>query len=239
MLDNRSKLTVSGVNDVDSFDERAVVAYTDYGQLTIQGSDLNNYTDNLKEQGKEVPDFGVVNGIYVAKVVEDGAGAAAGLKEGDVITSIDGKPLSKMAELQEYLANKRPGDKVTLSYLRNKAKKTATVTLKNAQGNTKVVKKADLDVLGANFREISKEEKEQFDINYGIVVTKVDNGPFKKKGVPVKFIILTVNDQPVKSITQLQELVKEASTSKTPVLYIKGMYPSGKVDFFAIPLEDD
>lgn len=41
MLDNRSRLTVSGVNDVDSFDEKTVVAYTDYGQLTVHGSNLN------------------------------------------------------------------------------------------------------------------------------------------------------------------------------------------------------
>ena len=40
-LQNRSDLTVSGVNDVDSFDEKSVVAYTDYGQLTIQGERLN------------------------------------------------------------------------------------------------------------------------------------------------------------------------------------------------------
>lgn len=41
MLDNRSRLTVSGISDVDSFDENTVVAYTDYGQLTIHGSGLN------------------------------------------------------------------------------------------------------------------------------------------------------------------------------------------------------
>lgn len=40
-LDNRSKLCVTGVNDVDSFDEKSIVAYTDYGQLTIQGDSLN------------------------------------------------------------------------------------------------------------------------------------------------------------------------------------------------------
>ena len=39
--------------------------------IGISGSDLNNYTDGLKQQGKEVPDFGTVNGIYVAEVVED------------------------------------------------------------------------------------------------------------------------------------------------------------------------
>lgn len=41
MLDNRARLTVTGINDVDSFDEKTVVAYTDYGQLTIQGVGLN------------------------------------------------------------------------------------------------------------------------------------------------------------------------------------------------------
>ena len=75
--------------------------------IGIEGSDLSNYTESLRQQGKEVPDFGIVNGIYIAKVQEDGAGAAAGLKEGDVITSIDGKTMTKMAELQEYLTNKR------------------------------------------------------------------------------------------------------------------------------------
>ena len=38
---HKADLTVSGVNDVDSFDEKSVVAYTDYGQLTIQGERLN------------------------------------------------------------------------------------------------------------------------------------------------------------------------------------------------------
>ena len=40
-LDNRSRLVVTGVNDVDSFDEKSIVAYTDYGQLNIQGEELN------------------------------------------------------------------------------------------------------------------------------------------------------------------------------------------------------
>ncbi len=207
--------------------------------IGIVGGDLNNHIDVLKAQEKEVPDFGTVNGVYVDKVPDDGAAAAAGIKPGDVIVQIDNKPLTKMSELQEYVTSKRPGEKVVVTYLRDKAKKTVTITLKNAQGNTKVVKKADLDVLGANFRELTKEEKEQYDVTYGLMVTKVDNGPFKKRGVPSKFIILTVNDQPIKTIAQLQDIVKNASTSKNPVLYIKGLYPSGKVDFFAIPLEDE
>ena len=40
-LENRERLALTGVNDVESFDERCVVAYTDYGQLTVQGAGLN------------------------------------------------------------------------------------------------------------------------------------------------------------------------------------------------------
>lgn len=40
-LEDRSALTVTGVSDVDSFDENSVTAYTDFGQLTIRGENLN------------------------------------------------------------------------------------------------------------------------------------------------------------------------------------------------------
>lgn len=41
ILEGRKKLTLTGVSDVDSFDDRAVVAYTSYGELTIKGKDLH------------------------------------------------------------------------------------------------------------------------------------------------------------------------------------------------------
>ena len=58
-LENRSKLTVTGVRDVDSFDEQNVVAYTDYGQLTIQGSGLS-----ISQLSVESGDL-LVEGFYV------------------------------------------------------------------------------------------------------------------------------------------------------------------------------
>lgn len=207
--------------------------------LGIQGKDVNNYIDELKAQNKEVPDFGTVEGIYVAKVDEDGS-ASNVLKEGDVITAIDNKPVTKMAELQEYLfGNKKPGDKVTITYLRNKNKKTTTVELKNAQGNTKVVKTADMDVLGASFREVNEQEKKDLGINYGLVVGKVNKGAIRDAGIPEKFIIQTANDVPMKTMDDLQNAVKEASKSKDPVLYIKGVFPTGKRAYFAVDLSKE
>lgn len=205
--------------------------------IGIQGQDVKNYVDAKKDKGEDI-DLGTMEGIYVAKVTEESAAEEAGMKEGDVITAIDGKPVNKMAELQEVLAKKRPGDKVTVTYLRDKKKATKTITLKNEKGNTQVVKKADLDVLGGNFRAITNAQKEQLNIGYGLEVLKVNSGRLKTAGITKGFIIQRVNDNAVKAIDDLQNAVKEASTSKDPVLYIQGVYPTGKKAYFAVPLED-
>ena len=203
----------------------------------IQGSDVKNYVDGQKEQGKDI-DLGTMEGIYVAKVTEESAAEEAGLKEGDVIIAIDGKEMNKMADMQEYLAKKRPGDKVTVTYLRDKKKNTKSITLKNEQGNTQVVKKADLDVLGGNFRSVTDAQKQQLNIGYGLEALKVNSGKLKNAGITKGFIIQRVNDNAVKTIEDLQNIVKDASTSKDPVLYIQGVYPTGKKAYFAVPLED-
>ena len=206
--------------------------------IGIQGSDVNDYVDMEKEKGNEV-DLGTMEGIYIANVVDDGAAAEAGLEKGDVITHIDGQKVSKFGELTNIIAQKRPGDKITISYLRDKKKKEATLTLKNEQGNTKVVKNADIDVLGGQFRAITDQQKEQLNIGYGLEVLKVNGGKLKDAGVPKGFIIQRINDESIKSIEDLQKVVKEASTSKEPVLYIQGIYPTGKKGYFAVPLQND
>ena len=217
--------------------DKVTVTYLRDKKKATKTLTLKNYVDAKKDKGEDV-DLGTMEGIYVAKVSEESAAEEAGMKEGDVITAIDGKPVGKMAELQEVLAKKRPGDKVTVTYLRDKKKATKTLTLKNEKGNTQVVKKADLDVLGGNFRAVTDAQKEQLNIGYGLEVLKVNAGKLKNAGITKGFIIQRVNDSAVKTIEDLQNAVKEASTSKDPVLYIQGVYPTGKKAYFAVPLED-
>lgn len=206
--------------------------------LGIQGGDVLNYINAQKEDGKNV-DLGTNEGVYVAEVVsEDGNGAALGLMKGDVITKFDNQKITRMSELQQALNGKRPGDKVTITYLRNKKEITKTITLKNAQGTTKIIEQADIDVLGGQFRPVTEAMKKQLNINYGLEVLKVNNGALKSAGINRGFIIQNVNDNMVKSIDNLQGLVKKASTSKDPVLYIQGIYPTGKKAYFAVPLGD-
>ncbi len=206
--------------------------------IGIMGQDVKTYFDMQKEEGKEV-DLGTMEGIYVAKVVEDGAAADAGIETGDVIIEIDGKKVTKFGDLTGIIALKRPGDKVSITYLHNKKKNTKTVTLKNEQGSTRVIKDASMDVLGADFRPVTDAMKKQMDISYGLEVLKVKSGAIKDAGIPKGFIIQRVNDQAMNSVEELESAVKEASTSKDPVLIVKGLYPTGKRGYFVVQLQKE
>ena len=203
--------------------------------IGIKGGDVSNKVDADKEQGKEV-DYGTMEGIYIGEVVEGGAAQAAGLQKEDVIISIDGQKIKKFGDLQGVIAQKRPGDKVKVTYLRNKKEHTVTLTLKNEQGNTKVVKNADVDILGIDVRPITDSQKKQLEISYGLEVLKVSGGKMKEAGVPKGFIIQVVNDQPMRSFDDLQQAVKDA---KDQMLIIRGMFPTGKRGGFVVYLQND
>lgn len=205
--------------------------------LGIKGMDVINYINSQKDDGKDV-DLGTNEGVYVAEVESDGNAATIDLKKNDVITKIDGKKITKMSELMQIINAKRPGDKATITFLRNKKEITKKLTLKNAQGTTKPIAQADIDVLGGQFRPISKDIKSQLNINYGLEVIKVNSGSLKEVGIAKGFIIQKVNDQIINSIDALQKAVKAASVSKDPVLYVQGIYPTGKKAYFAIPLSE-
>ena len=203
--------------------------------IGIKGGDVSNKVDADKEQGKEV-DYGTMEGIYIGEVVEGGAAQAGGLQKEDVIISIDGQKIKKFGELQGVMAQKRPGDKVKVTYLRNKKEHTTTLTLKNEQGNTKVVKNADIDILGIDVRPITDSQKKQLEISYGLEVLKVNGGKMKEAGFPKGFIIQVVNDQPMRSFDDLQQAVKDA---KEQMLIIRGLYPTGKRGGFVVYLQND
>ena len=206
--------------------------------IGISGRDVKTQVDLEKEEGKDAIDYGTMEGIYVAEVVENSAAAEAGLEKGDVITEVDGQKVQKFGDLSGIIAQKRPGDKVTITYLHNKKKHTKQVTLRNEQGNTKVVKNADMDVLGADFRPVTDALKKQLEISYGLEVIKVSGGKMKDAGVPKGFVIQRVNETQTKTVEDLQDAVKEASTSKEPVLIIRGIFPTGKRGYFVVQLSE-
>lgn len=95
--------------------------------MGIQGRDLNAY---------DAASFNMPQGVYLLAVVEGGPADSAGLQAGDVITAIDGTDITSMNEIKSILANKNPGDVITVTVSRsdqrgNYAEQDITVTLGN------------------------------------------------------------------------------------------------------------
>ena len=206
--------------------------------LGISGQDVSTYIDAEKEKGRE-PDLGTVNGIYVAEVSADGAAAAAGLKEGDVITAIDGKTIEKFGQLQELLVNHRPGDKVSVTYLRDKKKHTVQITLRNIQGTTTAVKTLDTKSIGATLRPLNDQEKQQLNLPYGLMISAIRDGKFKEAGLTKGLIIMKVNEKEMRTTSDFEEAVKAANLSPDRVLWIRAKTQSGMNRSFAVELADE
>ena len=207
--------------------------------LGIKGLAIDDEQQLMDEKTKEqVKELGASEGVWVREVVEGGS-ADGSLEVNDVIIGIDGKRVKNFAGLQEELAKHRPGDKVKVKVIRDKKEKTVEMTLKNEQGTTSVVKDADMDILGAAFREVPQELKQQLRLSGGLEVTGVTEGKMKAAGIRKGFIILKANGQVVKSVDQLEEIMKEASRSAEPVLFLNGIFPSGKRGYFAVDLTQE
>lgn len=210
--------------------------------LGIKGGDFTTdllMDDELvKEVEKQMEELGVKEGILVAQVIEGGS-AAGILKENDVIIKLDGKKLHKFTDLQEALSKHRPGDKVQLTIVRDKKEKEVTITLKNAQGNTKVVKSAGMEILGAAFKPIDTDLRRQLNLGYGLEVTGVSGGKMGDAGIRKGFIILKANGQPMKTVEDLEDVLKAATQTPEQVLFITGMFPSGKRASYAVDLSQE
>ncbi len=205
--------------------------------LGVQGTDVSNYIDSEEAKGN-TPDLGVVKGVYIAQITDGSVAADSDLQKGDVIVKLDGKTVDKMSELQEMLAQHKPGDKVTLTYVRDKKEKTVSLVLRNAQGSTKVLQEVDIDQLGVNLRTLTDEEKRQMNVSYGLVISAIRNGKMKSAGATKGSIILQVNDQKMQSPEDWEEVVTSANQSTDRTLWIKAISPSGRKVSYVIDLNE-
>jgi serine protease Do len=96
----------------------------------VQRALLGVSIDDVSADLAKAKGLSTQTGVYVITASPTGAAAEAGLLAGDVITKVDEKEIETTSELQEYLGQLRPGDKVKISYRRKKETVTVSVTLK-------------------------------------------------------------------------------------------------------------
>ncbi len=198
-------------------------------QRAIMGVQIQDITAELaKDKGLDL-----LEGVYVAEVNENSAAKDAGIESGDVITQINGVSVKSPSELQEMVGRYRPGDKITVNLKRKDKTKQITVTLRNLQGDTGIVKAGTSEtILGAKVVNLDEQEKSKLGIKYGVKVTELQEGKLKAEGVRPGFIITQVNNQPVYTVADLEKIFKSIKGG----VYIEGVYQNGSIAYYAFGL---
>jgi Do/DeqQ family serine protease len=168
-------------------------------------------------------------GLYVNQVVPSGGAEQAGIKEGDIITKVEGNTVNESSDLQERVGRLGPGDKIHLTVLRGNDEKNVTVTLKADSGAPKMTANKSpeglFNKIGASFSGLTANQKAKFHVANGVMVTEVkEGGLFDNTDIPVGSVINQVNRQPINTVDDLD---KALSNPRSGILVISGVYPDG------------
>lgn len=163
------------------------------------------------------------DGAYIGSVAKDGAAAAAGLKKGDIITKVNGNPISAWSELQGTIASMNAGEKVVITFKRGGAEMNTTVTLKSETGTYDNLTGSTLgNLLGAELVNIDSKMADRNQVNGGVMVKKITaGGPFSQTRMQEGFVITQVNDVEVKN---LEDLGKALSSARSNNISVEGFY---------------
>lgn len=218
---------------------KVVADLKQYGvvQRAVLGVMLTDINDELAKDKK----LKTLEGAYVHNVAEMSSAAVAGIKEGDIITHINGTKVKSVAELQEQISRYRPGDEISVNIIRNDKPQSLNVKLKNRQGTTDMVKnEGNIEILGATFGNVDEKTAQRLGISYGIQVKSLDKGKMQDAGIRTDFIILKVNNHPISSEEDLRTAFDSAAQGGAyeKALFIAGVYPNGKVAYYVVNLTE-
>lgn len=187
-----------------------------YNQLTGPEHRVERGSIGIEFNAQENPAiarvYGVQGGITISSVVPGSPAERAGLKVGDTIVSVDGRPVKTGDELVNDIANRKPGSKVTLGFFRSGKKDEAAVTVadraklfatrlgEDEEGGEEAAPKQSK--LGITVRDLTPDMADRLNVpsGQGVVVQDVKPGSFADDvGLTRGDVILEINKQKVNS----------------------------------------
>ncbi len=213
--------------------EKIVTDIKEYGvvQRAMLGISFMEINDQLIDELGQRYNIDSKEGLYVGSVDPYGAAHDAGIREGDVMISVNGDKITSTSQLLEAIAMYRPNEKVTLSIKREGKMKQFDVTLRNKSGKAELLKKGyvdSFDALGGKFTNITENNRRTLKIRGGAQVVKVeDGGIISKARIKEGFIITQINETQIHSVNDLAKVTDN-------IEFIDGIYPTGRAASFSL-----
>ncbi|MEQ9942667.1 serine endoprotease DegQ [Pectobacterium aroidearum] len=180
------------------------------GLLGIKGSEMTS------EMAKAF-NVDAQRGAFVSEVLPKSAAAKAGIKAGDVLTTLDGKPISSFAELRAKVGTTAPGKTVKIGLLRDGKPQEVSVVLDNSSSAS-----TSAETLSPSLQGASLTNGQLKDGSKGVQIDNVaKDTPAAQVGLQKGDIIIGVNRERIENITQLRKLL-EAKPSVLALNIVRG-----------------
>jgi serine protease Do len=193
------------------------------------------------------------HGVLITRVFESTPGAKAGLKDGDVITALDGKPIANSRELQMFIARQPVGKTVVVQGLRDGQAKSFQVTIEEQPGKfgterarlpRRIEREPDgvvIDKIGVEAVDLTADVADSLGYNEhtkGAVIAAVKrDSPADDAGLRQGMLITKVDKKQVSSANGLRDAIEAASLDRGVLLQIET--PQGGTNYVLLKSSRD
>jgi serine protease Do len=192
-----------------------------YNQLITGGKVIRGYLgvalQNLDPEMASSLGLKDVKGVILPEIVPDSPAEKAGLKQGDIVVELNGKPVESDVDFRNKIAAFKPGTKIELTILREGKRKTITVELvERKQEQTQSPEKQQPNVqekLGITVQNLTDDLAERlgYQGQQGVVVTEVEPGSAaERQGLTAGLLIIEINQKKIKNTNDFNEALKDA-----------------------------
>lgn len=206
-----------------------------YGEVkrAILGVRIQDITQELADE----KGLDEIKGVYIPDVIDDGAGDKGGMKDGDVILSINDFEVNKSSELQEQISKYYPGDKVEVEVLRDGKKKKLNVVLLSREGKDEITvsdHRDELEVLGAEVENLTRKERMDLKLRNGVRIKDLKGGALKDAGIAEGFVITHIDKAPMYTTKDVVNSLK----SKKGAVLVEGVNTAGVKEAYAVRIQE-
>ena len=180
-------------------------------------------------------------GVWVESVTKDAAGDKAGVEDGDIVLSVDGKEVNTVQGLQTAIASKHPGEVVALQIWRNKKEISKKVTLGSrdeegekvtekvksdkdeSDSEVETEKSVDLKEIGVTVKAIDSKIKKRYDVEKGVIISDIEDlGPAQERGLRKGDVVTDMGDQKISTPEQFEKSIRKMKPGDAVMLRVKG-----------------
>ena len=209
------------------------IAEATTAQIIKTGSAQHGYLgvgiEDVTPENSKFFDLQDADGAIVTQVTPDTPGANAGLKSGDVIRKIDGKPVPNSSALQMAVTGRTPGTTVSVDILRDGKPQSLSIKLGEFHAKSELADNSSKPgeqkgKLGLAVNDLTPDLRQQLSVPSNVEGVAVEQvrpaSPAEDAGLQPGDVIVQVNRQPVQSAQSFVDKVHAAPSDKDLLLLV-------------------